>query len=99
MKKYFKFAAFAMAMALVTPTLVACGSDDDDSVVIDVPQTSYSINRIGGLIDIELNTSGDWTAEILEEKGVKAFADVVNKSGTHIEPQRAQRVTSVLRPK
>jgi hypothetical protein len=83
MKKYFKFAAFAMAIALATPTLVSCGDDNDDNpVVIDVPQATYSVNRIGGLIDVELNTSGDWTAEILEEKGVKAFADVVNKSGT-----------------
>ena len=80
--KHFKFAAFVLAMALVTPAFVACGSDDDETITIDVPQSSYSINRMGGTIVIDLKTNGSWTAEIPEKDGEKAWADVVNAQGT-----------------
>ncbi len=79
--KFFKMATLVLAMYVTAPVLVSCSSDDDESS-IEVGKTQYSINRIGGVLDVEVKASGAWTAEIPEKSGEVAWADVIKSSGT-----------------
>ncbi len=71
-------AAVLLAMSMIVTTFVACS---EDNVVLDVDKAEYSINRIGGIMEIEVKSNGKWTAEIPEKSGEMPWADVLNSSG------------------
>ncbi len=72
----------ALALALVSPAFVAC-SDNTDAVSssVEVANNSYSINRLGGTINVDVKANGAWTAEVPEVKGELPWAGVLNESG------------------
>lgn len=78
--KIFKLAAIVLSMSAITPAFIAC-SDDDKDFSVEVSKTQFNINRIGGIMDIEVKANGNWTAEIPEKSGEIPWVDVLEPSG------------------
>lgn len=77
-----KSAIFAMAMT-VAAAFTACSDDDNEtSLVVNNNETTVSINRLGGSIEIPISASGDWTAEVTEDDNELAFAGCLTESGS-----------------
>lgn len=67
-KLMMKSAILAMAMT-VAAAFTACSDDKDEAtLVVNNNETTVSINRLGGSIEIPINASGDWTAEVTKVK-------------------------------
>lgn len=77
-----KSAILAMAMT-VTAAFTACSDDDNEtSLIVNNNETTVSINRLGGSIEIPITANGEWTAEVTEENDdAESFAACLVEAG------------------
>ena len=77
-----KSAILVMAMT-VAAAFTACSDDKDEAtLVVNNNETTVSINRLGGSIEIPITASGDWTAEVAEVNGEDAWTAPFVGSGS-----------------
>ena len=77
-----KSAILAMAM-IATAAFTACSNDKEEtSLIVNNNETSVSINRLGGSIEIPINANGDWTAEVAEDQDENLWAAPLVDSGS-----------------
>jgi len=78
-----KSAILVMAMT-VAAAFTACSDDDKDetTLVVNNSETTVSINRLGGSIEIPITASGDWTAEVPGDKDGIQWAGVMVGEGS-----------------
>lgn len=83
MKKIFMTALVALTALTVTTALTSCSdSDNNSALVVNAGETSVSINRLGGSIEIPVKADGQWTAEVEEPTdGDVPFAECLVASG------------------
>ena len=73
-KLMMKSAIFAIAMT-VAAAFTACSDDKEEtSLIVNNNETSVSINRLGGSIEIPITANGSWTAEVTEDSDENLWA-------------------------
>ena len=78
MKKLF----YLMAMAVVAVTFTACSDNETTNFVINNGNAEVAINRLGGMVEIPVTASGDWTATISgNEKDELPWSDLRQTKG------------------
>ena len=82
--KTFMMKSTILAMAMtVTAAFTACSDDDNEtSLIVNNNETTVSINRLGGSIEIPITANGEWTAEVTEENDdAESFAACLVEAG------------------